>query len=611
LAQRLGLALAAYAALLFAPPFEDAYALPQRLAVSLAAALLALAAPPRLPLGRLALLLLAWLAWRVLSHAVAQPPVPVADWLATQAPLWALLLFGSAALRDPALRRYTAAALLSAAAWVSVLALLPWLGWDPWAAGAVDLGFSQRAHGSLGNPGFLGGWLALLLPLACVVAVDAQGRLRLASLGTLGLMLAALGLTQARASWLAALVGVGLALFLLRPRAFSRRRVLLALLLATAALGVGLAQRQHLSPRLADALDPRSDSWRARAFMAGAAFQLALRHPLVGVGPGGFTQGFLGIQGERLSAGAQHPYRFTHDAHNDWAQLAAESGWLGLLLWAWAWAWALRVAWARAGAEGAAVAGGLAAFAVQACFHFPWAIWPSAAVLMLGLATASAWEAQGAGEERPLSPARAWIAAAVFVPLLALGLRQGAASALLNSGTAAGMQPATQALAAPLFAKSTALAPADARAWQRLGAEHLRQGRLDEAIGAFQGALQALPTQPEAWVNLGLALGQQGSLDAAEQACAQGVALNPRSQEAWANWSKVAWLRGDARGAEARLRQGLQAAGPSVQGSFNLGAILYNERRFAEAAEAFEAVLALQPQHAEAARLLKESRDAR
>src|SRR5690606_25936816 len=87
LAQRLGLALLASAALLFAPPFEDAYALPQRLALSLAGALLALAAPPRLPLGRLALLLLAWLAWRVLSHAVAQPPLPVADWLATQAPL--------------------------------------------------------------------------------------------------------------------------------------------------------------------------------------------------------------------------------------------------------------------------------------------------------------------------------------------------------------------------------------------------------------------------------------------------------------------------------------------------------------------------------------------
>lgn len=609
LAQRLGLGLAAFSALLFAPPLEDAYSLPQAWGLGLAALLLGLGAPPRLPLGPLAWLLPGFLAWRLFSHAVAQPATPALDWLAGQAPFWGLAFFAPAALARPAQRRYAAAALLAAAGLASALALLDLAGWAPWGRSSVDLGFSHRAHGSLGNPDFLGGWLAMLLPLGLATLGAAQGRARAALGLALALMLAALALTQARASWLAGLVGLLLAWRALRPQAFTRSRVLLGMGLALMVLAAGLAWRSSLAPRLAEALDPGADAWRSRGFMAGTALRIARQHPWVGVGAGGFTDAYLSEQGRRLSAGEDQPYRYTHDAHNDWVQLAAESGWLGLALFAWLWAWALRTAWRHGGPAGAAVAGGLAAFAVQACFHFPLAILPNAAALWMGLAAAAAWQAP---RRLTLAPARRWaLGLLLLVPALFWLGRLGLASALLNSGTAASQSAAHQALAAPLHAKAADLRPGDARAWLRLGAERLRLGRHEQAVEAFDAARQAHPGLPEAWVNLGLALGSQGALEAAELAAGQGVRLNPRSPEAWINWSKVAWLRGDAAQAEARLRQGLRSARPTATALFNLGAILYDAGRLAEAAEAFARTLELDPGHAEARRLLAESRRAR
>lgn len=604
LSQRLGLGLFAFSALLFAPPLEDAFVLPQRLALSLALLLLALAAPPRLPWGRLGWLLLGFFAWRFCSRGLADPPGSTGAWLAEQSVYWGLLVLGSAALAQAALLAYSAVALLSVGVGVCGVALLPRLGLGAISAGSVDLGFARRAYGSLGNPDFLGGYLALLLPLAAALAWTQRERARALALGAGALFLLTLGLTQARASWLAAACGLAVTFAVLRPASFSRRRIVSAALALTLLLGLGFAQRRSLPPRLAEAFNLRSDAWQARAFMAGTALDIAVAHPWIGVGAGGFTDAYLQRQGERLSAGEDQPYRLTYAAHNDWMQLAAESGWLALLLWVWAFAWALRVACKRGGPDGATVAGTLTAFAVQASFHFPWAIWPSAGLLMLALAWAVAQQAEG----NLAFPAWGrYSAALALVFAVALGLRQSASSALLNSAQSALLRPAMQAYVEPFFAKAGALRRDDGRAWLGLGDRQLHLGELDAAIDSFQQAIQVRPSQPENWVNLGLALGQQGSLEPAERVCAQGVALNPRSSEAWGNWAKVAWMQGRTATAEARMRQGLKEAGPSAQASFNLGAILYNERRFKEAAQAFAAVLALQPDHAQAKRLLQES----
>jgi tetratricopeptide (TPR) repeat protein len=309
-------------------------------------------------------------------------------------------------------------------------------------------------------------------------------------------------------------------------------------------------------------------------------------------------------QGARLSAGAREPYRFTFDAHHDWLQVAAESGWLGLLAWALLWLWTLRTAWRRGGTAGAALAGGLLAFAIQAGFHFPWAVWPSAALYLIGLSLGAQWQAPKSSQTLPVP---GWAAAALLLAAAFLGLRQVASSALLNAGHVAEMVPAAHAYATPLYAAAGRLRPDDARTWAALAGRAQAEGRWDAAIEAYQAALREQPGQADLWVNLALCLAQQGSLEPADVTAEHGLYLNPRSPQAWINASKIAWLRGDAPRAEKLLRQGLEEAGPSAQASFNLGAILYNGRRFKEAAQAFQAVLALEPQHAEARRLLKES----
>lgn len=601
---RLGLCAVAFSALLFFKPLEDAYLLPQRLGLAMGALLLALgSAGTPAPLGLLFWLGLSVFTWRAFCHALGDGAADPLQWAGQQWPL-ALLFTGAAfTLGRERWQRYAAAALLGAGALVSLVALLGLSPYDPFGSGAVDLGFGHRAHGSLGNPDFLGGWLAMLLPLGLAAALSAQGRLRWGLGALVGLLFVTLMLTQARAAWLAGLAGLAVAALGLRGRWPVAKPVAYALLAALVLGGAALGGR-GLGARLSEAADPGSDAWASRRFMGSVALQVAREHPFSGVGPGNFQAEYLRRQGARLNApGAQAiPYRYTADAHNDWLQTAAETGFAGLALWAAVFGLALRAAWRKGGAAGMAVAGGLAAFGVQACFHFPWAIVPSAGLLLLGLGAAAAWSAD---EARPLP---AWpLQAAALLCLLAIVLqwRQAQASALLNSGVAAQASPSTRALSLPLFAKAAALNPADERAWNRLGSAQLAAGRPDDAVQSFQAALRALPTLPEAWANLGLALGTAGSLENAETMCRQALALNPRSGEAWANLGKVVYQRGRAAEAIELYRQGLQEAAPSVSAWFNLGAILYNEKRYKEAAPAFEQVLRLQPGHAEAARLLK------
>jgi tetratricopeptide (TPR) repeat protein len=605
----MGLAWVAFSALLFLKPLEDAYLLPQRLGLALGAGLLALGvAGLAVPISRLFWLGLGLFAWRAFSHIAADGAAASGPWAAQQWPQAALFVGAALAYGQRSWQRYSAAALLASAALVSLYALLGLSPWDPFASGAVDLGFSHRAHGSLGNPDFLGGWLAMLLPLSLAVALSWEGRWRRLAWLLPALMGTVLLLTQARAAWSAALAGAAVAAWMLRQHWQARRAwawglglLLLAGLLAAAALSPALGAR------LREAVDPRSDAWTSRVFMGSVALDLALEHPISGVGPGNFQTEYLRRQGEKLNttAGKDEPYRFTADAHNDWLQCAAETGLLGLGLWVALFGLSLRSALRRQGPEGAAVAGGLAAFGVQACFHFPWAIVPSAGLLLLGLGAATAWD-----KDLDLGlPSWAMQATALLCLLAVAALwRQSQASALLNSGIAAQAVPGARPLSLPLLAKAAALDPHDQRAWNRLGAVQLAQGNGEDAVQSFQQALLALPTLPEAWANLGLALGSAGALPEAEKVCQQALALNPRAPEAWANLGKVVYAQGRADEAIDVYRRGLQAAPENAVSWFNLAAILYNERRFAEAASAFEAVLRLDSGHAEAARLLKACR---
>lgn len=610
-ASSVGLALLVLSPLFFFRPLEDAYVLPQR-AIALFGLSLAFGGLGRQALGRSSILWggLLYFSWRYFSHCLNPPAVGVWPWLAEQVPLLAAFLLAALAGRDPhwEQRLWRLAAL--SAVLVAAYALFAYAGLDPGEQGSVDLGFLHRAHGSLGNPDFLAGFLVLFLAAFALDWLRGYAeRGQLWSLARLGLLLTVLFLTQVRAAWLAGALSLALALWL--ARAGIRWGGLGWMLgLGLALFGVsnlpGLQARADLSPwaRL-KATGTDQSAWAGRRFMTRVGWNLFKTHPIIGVGPGHFQQAYLEEQGRLLGQAEfkAEPYRFTADIHQDWVQVAAETGLPGLvlLLWLWLKAFEVSLSKARARWQGAAMAGLLVAFGVQACFHFPFNIQASALTFWMGLGLLSAWQENGDGE----GPTRSWAWLAVPLGLaLLFTLRQAVASANLNTGTwLKEQQRPAQAL--PYFERTSSLWPQDARAWLRLGIVQDSLGKDEAAVESFGRAKQQSPALPEVWANLSLALAKLQSWEAAQASAEQALSLNPRAGEVWSNLAKIRYLQGDQNGALQDLQSGLVQAGPSAVLFFNLGALHFNAGRRSQAKDAWAACLKLEPGHSEAARMLK------
>ncbi len=608
LAARSGLALLALAALPFLKPLEDAYLLPE-LAVLAAAALALLAglgavAAPATPVFWLGLGLH---VWRLACHFASPDRPPHGPFLCAEIPELALFVALACALRVPAHRRRLAGALLAAGALGAAYSLLAPLGLDPFSAGAEDLGFGRRAFGALGNPDFLGGWLAMLLPLvpACLVGAGRRARPWIAASALI--MVPALALTLARGSWAAAAVGGAVAVGVSgwRPSRWFPAWAAAAGLgtVALLALGPGWGA---VSGRMDEAAARSSDAWASRALMSGVALDMARERPILGVGGGAFEMEYLRLQAPRLWKDRGQPFRRTADAHDDWLQAAAETGWPGLLLLAALFVVALRACLAEGGPAAGAAAGALAAFAVQGCFHFPGDIPPTAALAQAALALAAGFQAAPGG---PALPRILRVGAlAGLAACLLLDLRRAASSGMLNAGTALERNAATAEgpLAVPLLEEAARLEPGDGRAWSRLGGADLGRGDPEAAADDFRQALRVLPSDPDAWTNLGLSLGSAGDPRRAVACLREAVELDPRSNVAWSDLAKAEDLLGDRDGALADARRGIAEAGGSPQAWFNLGALLYNAGRRREAAPDFAEALRMDPRTPQARRLLDE-----
>ena len=618
LASHLGLALLVLSPLFFWRALEDAFVLPQRLAalVGLGLAFVGLRAQA-FSRSRLLWTALLYFSWRLFSHSQAVLSGPAEfgpalnlSWLLEQILPLGVLLLAAHAGRDPDWQARAWRLTGWSAGLVSFYALLLLWGLDPWDKGAVDMGFLQRAHGSLGNPDFLAGYLVLTLPglaLAWAAAQGLSGRQQALRLGLFAMVALAFLLTHVRGAWLASGVAVPLAFFAAPLTVKWRRAAVLALMMLALLAAFSLPSRLNPageSPwsRLRAAWSG-DGAWAGRRFMARVGWNLAKAHPLTGVGPGRFQDAYLEEEGRLLglAAYAHEPYRFTADIHDDWLQVLAESGWVGLGLFVGVFGMAWRSAWRRRSTLGAALVGLLAAFAVQALFHFPLGIQGSALLFWGALGLCAAWEAEEQGSfDAPVN--WAWLSLPVALAL-ALTVRQSLGSAALNSGTVLRDAGRTEAAAA-LFQRAAQLWPDDTRAWMRLGLAQDALGQGEASVGSFEKAVKVLPSLPEGWSNLGLALGKMGQLPSAQAASEQALSLNPRSAEAWSNLAKLRYLQGDTKGALADLQGGLGQAGPSPLLYFNLGAVQLNQGHKQEAREAFEQCLRLKPDHTEAKRLL-------
>jgi len=245
---------------------------------------------------------------------------------------------------------------------------------------ATNIGNQRLGVVSLaGNAGDLGIYLVLPCLLAQWLAWRAAGGRRWLHVGVA--LLTGYGIVASQTlTAAAALVTASAVLWaLLLPS----RRALLgagAVVLATALAVSVLPPLRH---RVANKVGPllrgdwnelltyRLDAWAAARWMLA-------RHPLSGVGVGGYRAEYTGAKEALLGQGrAFSPFALEStfaNAHNDFLEVAAELGWPGVLALGWALVWLGRAAARAAPAERAVTLAGLAAILTVALANFPFEI---------------------------------------------------------------------------------------------------------------------------------------------------------------------------------------------------------------------------------------------
>lgn len=294
---------------------------------------------------------------RLLGHPAVLATLPLAavatlGWLATDHPEhvrqgWASFAIGAAALVGWSLaltsaeRRRLLQATIGPAVLLALLAVLQSHDlFDPFRfEGQVSdrRGLTSLAGGALD----LGAYLVLPALLAQWGLYTSKSMTRRA---LWGLALALVLYAEARTQTLTALAALAFAsavlwAFLLPARRFVLGGAVLALLAGVLAVGV-----QPLRQRLANRiqllsegkvnvmLTGRLDGWRA-------AVRMLEHNPWLGVGLGAFTTEFAGAKTELMAEGVRffdkHSEPHFAEAHNEYLEIAAECGWLGLAALAW------------------------------------------------------------------------------------------------------------------------------------------------------------------------------------------------------------------------------------------------------------------------------------
>jgi O-antigen ligase len=478
--------------------------------------------------------------------------------------LWigaAALVGWSAAVPGPRLERLLHALLWPATA-LAAFAILQFHGlWQPLRFLGLASTSRLAVTSLAGNPGDLGAFLVL----PALVAQEALRRRGRATAGerepggwgtaaALAVCVYALFLTQTLAAVAALLAGS----LLLWGTRLQRRRVPALLaggLLATALLVVAVPPLRHRVAEKAreavagdwnSVLTGRLDGWRAAVWMLA-------RHPLAGVGHGGYLPEFVPAKLALIDRGA----RFFPDptlsvfanAHDEFLTVGAEWGLPGLLAVAWG-LWTLLGALRRLEPEERVLAGaGTAALAVLALVDFPFHVALVAYPALLFLSWVLRRRAGETAGEPAAAPelrrdgAPGTLLAVALTALLCLALAAqtvrwrdvSRASRLLGAVQQVSValvrahQAPPQVVAQNLAAlrEAAPLNPVEVGIPVARGGQYLFfLGRPEEAALSYQEALRLEP-HPEAYMGLGKAQWMAGRREEAQRSFDLALRLDP------------------------------------------------------------------------------------
>jgi tetratricopeptide (TPR) repeat protein len=151
-----------------------------------------------------------------------------------------------------------------------------------------------------------------------------------------------------------------------------------------------------------------------------------------------------------------------------------------------------------------------------------------------------------------------------------------------------------------IWADGLAKFPDDPVAHYNLGTALERAGRIQEAIGRYEQALQIAPNYPEAQNNLGGALVRLGKAREAVEHLEQALRLRPGYAMAHYNLGIALAQLGRVPEAIGHLEQAVQISPDFAEAHNNLGNALAQVGREREAMGQYEQALAIKPDYAEA-----------
>ncbi|HSJ54516.1 MAG TPA: tetratricopeptide repeat protein [Anaerolineae bacterium] len=167
-------------------------------------------------------------------------------------------------------------------------------------------------------------------------------------------------------------------------------------------------------------------------------------------------------------------------------------------------------------------------------------------------------------------------ASALFLMALLLG------ASLAGCGAAA---PTSEPLPT---AEATAAQPASAQEFFQVGNQHARVGEFEEAISAYQAALELEPDHVSAMTNLGVAYYNNGQLDEAVSEYLKALAVSPDDEAIHSNLAAAYVQQGKLEEALASYTRALEIEPTLSQAYFGLGVVYMQMEQTEDAIQAFE-----------------------
>ncbi|MEG8041247.1 sulfotransferase [Sphingomonas sp. LR60] len=210
-------------------------------------------------------------------------------------------------------------------------------------------------------------------------------------------------------------------------------------------------------------------------------------------------------------------------------------------------------------------------------------------------------------------------AAALFAQLLALDpgndpARINLATALLSAGRAAEAlavadghahaklrllaahaRVATGAGEAADYEAIVAADPRDYRAWNNLGSARLAEGRVDDAVAAFDEAVRHAPNDVRLYINLAQALRDAGRFDVRQRVMRDAAALAPNDPEVLLELGTAEAACENPVGAEQALRRAIALTDGYTGAFVELGLLLESVNRIDELEQVVDALAARAP----------------